>query len=175
MPAPDLSTVPAFYHDYIRQVQEEHVQDAVAGRFRILLQILPDLDEESWNFSYAPGKWTLKELIQHILDGERIFSYRALCISRGDQHPLPGFDENAYAENSAANERSGNAILEELRALDISTSCLFSSFSNRQLAAQGIANGAPVSVNAIGYILTGHALHHTRIVQERYLDRDYEG
>ena len=169
MPLPELSTVPEFYHNYLRQIEEEDLSKAIAGHLQPLFGMLQGITETQWNYTYAPGKWSLKELVQHIMDGERIFSYRALCIARGDQTSLPGFDENAYALNSMANARSGKAILEELRAVDVSTGCLFDSFSEAQLSASGIANGRPISVNAIGYILTGHAIHHTRIIRERYI------
>jgi hypothetical protein len=169
MPLPDLDTVPGFYHNYIRQITEEDLSLVIAQHLQPLSGLLQGISEEDWNYAYAPGKWTLKELVQHIIDGERIFSYRALCIARGEQQSLPGFDENAYAAQSLANARSGASLLEELHALDKSTRCLFGSFNEEQLAATGIANGKPISVNAIGYILAGHALHHTRIVRERYL------
>ena len=169
MPLPDLDKVPEFYHNYIRQITEEDLSLVIVNHLQPLSSLLQAVSEEDWNYAYAPGKWTLKELVQHIIDGERIFAYRALCIARGDQTSLPGFDENAYAAHSSANARSGASILEELHALDKSTQCLFGSFNDEQLAATGIANGKPISVNAIGYILAGHVLHHTRIIRERYL------
>jgi hypothetical protein len=173
MPAPDPATIPAFYHNYLRLVTQDSLQEAIDGRMQQLASLLRDLPEEDWNYAYAPGKWSLKDVVQHIIDAERIFSYRALCIARRDPHALPGFDEGSYAANSGACERSGASILEELHALDKSTGSLFASFSEQQLAAEGIANGAPVSVHSIGYILTGHALHHTGVIRERYLDPDY--
>ena len=173
MPAPDLATVPGFYHNYIRQVAEKSLPQVMEEHLQPLSASLQGLSEDDWAYAYAAGKWTLKELVQHMIDAERIFSFRALCIARGDQRPLPGFDENAYADNSMANMRTGASILEELNAVDISTRCLFASFNEKQLAATGIANGAPISVNAIGYIIAGHALHHTSIIRERYLDRSY--
>ena len=173
MPAPDLASVPAFYHNYIRQVAEKSLPQVMEEHLQPLSASLQGLSEDDWCYAYAAGKWTLKELVQHMIDAERIFSYRALCIARQDQRPLPGFDENAYADHSMANEREGASILEELNAADKSTRCLFASFNDMQLSATGIANGAPISVNAIGYIIAGHALHHGRIIRERYLDRSY--
>jgi hypothetical protein len=173
MPLPDLRGIPAFYHNYIRLVKEDSLQAAIDARMLQLFALLQDLSEEDWTYAYAPGKWILKDVVQHIIDAERVFSYRALCIARRDPNPLPGFDENGYAAASGASERSGAGILEELNALNKSTSCLFASFSEQQLASEGIANGAPISVHAIGYILTGHALHHTSVIRERYLNPDY--
>lgn len=171
MPAPELSAVPAFYHNYIRQIHTDNVQEAVDGHLSLLISLLKDVPEEGWNYAYAPGKWTLKELVQHLIDAERIFSHRALCIARRDTTPLPGFDEDRYAATSAANARSGTSILEELMAVGTSTACLFRSFGEAQLSATGMANGALISVHAIGYILAGHALHHKHIVEERYLNK----
>jgi hypothetical protein len=169
MSAPELSTVPPFYHNYIRKVSEEPLAGALALRFRDLTTLLQPLDESAWSHAYAPGKWSIKELVQHVIDTERIFSYRALCIARRDPNPLPGFDENAYAAASDAGSRSGSDILKELESLNAATSLQFKAFNESQLAARGISNGAPISVNAIGYILAGHALHHTAILRERYL------
>lgn len=173
MAAPDLNTVPPFYHNYIRQIDAGNAHDATAHHLKSLIAALADMSEQDWNYAYANGKWTLKELVQHIIDAERIFCYRALSIARGDANPLPGFDENAYAAASSANHRSGGSLLQELRAVGASTSCLFSSFNEAQLAASGLANGNPISVNAIAYIIAGHAAHHTRIILERYLDKAY--
>lgn len=175
MPPPDLSAVPAFYHDYIRLVGSASLDDAIHTHFESLTGLLGNLTEEAWNHAYAPGKWTIKEVVQHIIDAERIFTYRALCIARGEQTPLPGFDENRYAEASMAGSRTGADLLMELFAVGSATICLFRSFSERALAATGLANGAPISVQAIGYILCGHALHHTRIIEQRYITEAGKG
>jgi hypothetical protein len=171
MPAPDLSGIPPFYHSYLRPVADRDLQQLMDEHLQPLSDSLRGLTEDEWSYAYAPGKWTLKELVQHLIDAERIFSYRALCIAREDPRPLPGFDENAYADNCMANERNGAAILDELNAVVKSTRALFGSFNEKQLAASGVANGAPITVNAVGYIIAGHALHHSRIVRERYLDK----
>jgi len=169
MPAPDLSTVPAFYHNYILRIKEDNLQSAIDNHLRVLLSMLRNCTDGNWDYAYDVGKWTLKELVQHIIDAERFFCHRALCIARLDPNPLPGFDENAFVENSFARSRSGASLLKELETLNQSTISLFESFSERQLSSSGIANNAPISVNAIGYIICGHALHHANIIAERYL------
>jgi hypothetical protein len=174
MPAPDLSTIPHYYHNYIKQIEAPDAASATSNHLDKLIAQLQHLTEEDWNYAYAPGKWSLKVLVQHIMDAERIFSHRALSIARKDANPLPAFDENAYAESSSANARSGSALLEELQALSASTRCLFGSFSEEQLSESGVANSRPITVNAIAYILAGHAGHHTRIIEERYLDKSYK-
>lgn len=174
MPAPNLDTVPHYYHGYIRQITAANAHEATTGHLEPLIEQVASLVEDDWNFSYAEGKWTIKELVQHVIDAERIFSHRALSIARKDGHALPGFDEESYAAVSAANQRSSESLLRELKALSASTGCLFSSFDEGQLAATGNANGLPVSVNAIAYIIAGHALHHAQILRLRYLDKTYQ-
>jgi hypothetical protein len=174
MPAPHLDSVPHFYHGYVRQVMAEDAYEATSNHLGPLIEQVSGLAEEDWNFSYAPGKWTIKELVQHVMDAERIFAHRALCIARNDAHALPGFDEDAYAAASEANRRSGQSLLGEMKALAASTSCLFASFNEAQLESGGIANGLPISVNAIAYVIAGHALHHAQIVRMRYRDKTYQ-
>lgn len=174
MPAPDLSTVPQFYHGYIRRVAASDAQAATSSHLEPLIEALHMLEEPDWDYAYGPGKWTIKELTQHILDAERIFCHRALSIARRDPNALPGFDEESYGQTSGADQRTGKSILQELKAVGQSTRCLFESFSEEQLAATGIANERPISVNAIAYIIAGHAQHHTMIINERYLNKAYQ-
>lgn len=108
-------------------------------------------------------------MLQHIIDAERVFAYRALCIARGDTTPLPGFDENAYAAKSKGDNRSWNDLLEEFRTVRRSTELLFASFDKDQLNDSGVASGKPVYVEGIGYIISGHALHHVNVLKARYL------
>jgi uncharacterized damage-inducible protein DinB len=174
MPAPDLSTVPHFYHGYINHLNAADAYEATADHLQPLLVQVSALDESDWDFRYAPGKWSIKELVQHVIDSERIFCHRALSIAREDGHELPGFDEEAYAAVSRASERSSQALLQELTAVGTSTKHLFASFDDNQLQSSGIANGLPISVNAIAYIIAGHAKHHAQIVQLRYRNKSYQ-
>jgi hypothetical protein len=120
-------------------------------------------------YRYLDGKWTIKDIIQHIIDAERIFSYRALRISRNDKTPLAGFEENCYVDNTNANTRDIEDLLTELVAVRQSTVLLFKSFSEEQLGKIGMASDNPISVRAIGFIIIGHQKHHLRIIEERYL------
>jgi uncharacterized damage-inducible protein DinB len=124
---------------------------------------------DKFDYRYAEGKWTIKDVIQHIIDAERIFGYRALRISRNDQTPLPGFEENDYVENTDANSRSIQGLLTELSALRHSNLLMFKSFTEKQLTRMGIASNHSISVRALGFLIIGHQKHHQKVFQERYL------
>ena len=169
MPRPDLSTVPKFYHSYINQVKEEEVSNAIDANAQSVIEFLRSIPEEKWSYRYAEGKWSIKEMVQHIIDAERIFSYRALCFARGEKNSLPGFDENNYAAASKADNRSKDDLIHEFETVRSSISQLFASFDEAQLNAVGVANNNPISVNAIGFIIPGHVQHHMNVLKERYL------
>lgn len=170
MKRPDLARIPQFYHTYINLVPEDADLVGLLELNKTLMgDFLAAIPEEKWNFRYAEGKWSIKELVQHLIDTERIFSYRALCIARGETASLPGFDENNYAALSNAEARSKEKLLEELNAVQSATALLFQSFDEAQLERFGTANNNPVQVRAIGFITVGHMLHHKNILQERYM------
>lgn len=127
------------------------------------------LSEEQSYFAYAEGKWTLKELLLHLSDTERIFQYRILAIARGDQNKLPGFDEELYASRSFANERHPDSLLEEYQLLRKSSRILLETMHPSALETVGSANGNQVSAETIGKLIVGHNLHHLNIIEERYL------
>ncbi len=133
------------------------------------IRFVQNIPMDKFDFRYEDGKWTIKEIIQHIIDTERIFAYRALRISRNDQTPLPGFEENDYAANTDANNRGLQGLLSELALVRESTLALFKSFSEEQLKRTGIVSNNEISVRAIGFILIGHQKHHQKVFQERYL------
>jgi uncharacterized damage-inducible protein DinB len=133
------------------------------------IRFIQNIPMDKFDYRYAEGKWTIKDIIQHIIDAERIFSYRALRISRNDQTPLPGFEENDYVENTNANARSIQELLTEMATVRQSTLLLFKSFTEEQLQLMGIASNHPISVRAIGFLVIGHQKHHQRIFKERYL------
>jgi hypothetical protein len=166
----ELSAVPAFYHRYIQRVDQTSIPEALRHAHGELQQTLAGLSEAQWEYRYAAGKWSVKELVQHMIDTDRIFAYRALCIARGETASLPGFEENLYAENSEADRRTPAELLEELRTLHRSCLQLFASFSPTQLHRSGIANENPITCQAIGFIMAGHILHHLAVLQERYLN-----
>jgi uncharacterized damage-inducible protein DinB len=158
-----------YYDTYIR-----HIPDGADPLY--ILEKLPDamrqalgpLTDEQARFAYAPGKWTIKEVLVHILDTERIFAYRALRFARNDQTDLPGFEQDDYVPNSEANDRPLSDILAEYATVRAATLSLFRSFSATQLERTGTANGGPASVRALLFIIPGHELHHLSILRERY-------
>lgn len=168
MPRPELSRVPEFYHKYIAQVEGDDLNEILRKQGITLAAYLDNLPEEKRDYRYGPDKWTIREVLQHIMDAERVFAYRALCIARGEQQSLPGFDENMYADNASCGNRKWSDMMEEFRAIRRSSELLFASFSEKQLEATGTANKWPVYVLGIGFMTAGHAQHHLNILKERY-------
>ena len=169
MPKPSLSTIPEWYHKYVNQISESSATDALRANTKKAFDFLEAIPDEKWNYRYAEGKWSIKEMVQHLVDSERIFNYRAVCIARGEKASLPGFDENEYAATSKADARSKDDLLSEFECVRQSTQKLFASFDEGQLSATGIANNSSVTVNGIGFIIPGHVQHHLNILTERYL------
>lgn len=127
------------------------------------------LPEERLAFSYAPGKWTVKEVLAHVIDDERVYAYRALRFARGDRTELPGFEQDAYALHSGANARTLGSLLREFAAVRRSTIALFDSLDEEALRRSGVADGNRATVRALAYHIAGHELRHMNIVKERYL------
>jgi uncharacterized damage-inducible protein DinB len=168
MPKPQAGTYPAYFQKYIGLVETDSVAEAIDKYGLLLISFFEGVPEDKAEYRYAEGKWSVKEVLQHLMDTERIFGYRALSIARGDKTPLPGFDENNYARVSKADGRSLAGLIEELKAVRRSTDLLLKSFTEEQLQQTGITNGHPNTVNAIGFIVFGHLLHHKKILEERY-------
>jgi len=166
---PTADEYAAFYAGYVSQVPDGDVVEALIGGAEIMAALLHDVDEEAGNRAYAPGKWTLKEVLLHCADAERIFAYRALRIARGDTTLLPGWDENAYAPKSGATARTMGSLLDEMESVRDATVTLFQGFPEEAWARIGNANGQPISVRALAWICAGHLLHHLQVVQDRYL------
>lgn len=121
------------------------------------------------DYRYAEGKWTIKDIIQHLIDSERVFAYRAMRIARNDETALPGFDENSYVDNANANERHLKDLLMELSIVRQASIMMFKSFASEDLLKKGTASGFNVSVRALGFLISAHQNHHKRIFMERYL------
>lgn len=169
MPKPPPTAYPPYFKKYIDQVPEEQLITAFSNQLPVLKDLLNSITEEKSMYAYDIGKWTLKELLQHIIDTERIFNYRALCIARKETVALPGFDENNYAANSAANKRSWKNLVEEFLAVRSSTRFLYESFTDDALVLPGITNNNSTRVDSLGFITIGHFYHHKKIIEERYL------
>ena len=130
---------------------------------------MSNLPEEKEEYRYSEGKWTIKELMQHSIDTERIFNYRALRFARNDQTALQGFEQDTFNDVANANSRSFQEILYEFYLLRMSTIAMYQSFDEEALKRIGTASESPMSVRALGYLTAGHLQHHLRIFQERYL------
>ena len=158
-----------FYKSYIQALEDVELIEELEISLHDFIRFVQNIPMDKFDYRYAEGKWTIKEIIQHLIDSERVFSYRALRISRNDKTPLPGFDENEYVANSNGNMRNLQGLLTELAVVRQATLSLFNSFSQEQLARIGIANNSDISVRAIGFIIIGHQKHHQKIFSERYL------
>lgn len=169
MPRPDLTRVPDYYHNYINQVEEDSLMDAFQKQTRSFLRFLKEIPKDKRNYRYAEDKWTIKEVLQHIIDAERVFDYRALCFARKDATSLPSFDENSYVANSKADQRKWKDLVKEFESVRQATITLFDSFDDEQLEATGTASGKPNYVHGIGFIVAGHLNHHVNVIKEKYL------
>ena len=158
-----------FNATYINALDNVELLEELEISLHDFIRFVREIPMDKFDYRYAEGKWTIKEIIQHIIDSERVFSYRALRISRNDKTPLPSFDENNYVDNTNANKRGLQELLTELSAVRHATLLLFKSFSDEQLARMGIASENEISVRAIGFIIIGHQKHHQKVFEERYL------
>ncbi|HRZ30790.1 MAG TPA: DinB family protein [Flavobacterium sp.] len=158
-----------FYKPYIEALGEVVLMNELELSLSFFIDFLKTIPSEKHEFRYAEGKWTIKDIVQHLIDAERIFAYRALRIARKDKTPLPGFEENEYVETAFANKRVMNDLIEEFITVREATISLFKTFTEEQLLQMGTASEKPVSVRAIGFITLGHQKHHEKIIKERYL------
>lgn len=157
-----------YFQRYITQVPETAIELAFSNQTAVIESYLYSISEGKSLHAYAPQKWTIKEMLQHIIDTERIFCYRAVCFARGETIALPGYDENIYAANSAANNRSWKSLVIEFLIVRQGTLILFKSFTPYMLKKAGTSSGNILSVLDIGFILVGHFYHHKKILEERY-------
>ena len=166
---PEASEYNEYYEKYVSLIDGADLLGTLEGQIRETRDLFAGFPEERGSQAYAEGKWTIKEVISHLLDGERIFGYRLLRIARGDETPMEGFEQDGYIENSHANERTFNDLLcefAELRAANVRLMC---SMDETDWERAGIASGYPVSARALAFIMAGHVRHHLNIIQERYL------
>ena len=157
-----------FYWRYVEPIQSIPLFEAFEMAEKQLLGIINGISEDRGAHRYQPQKWTVKEVLGHIIDVERIMAYRALRFARNDKTPLHGFEENDYAPESNAGGRAISELKDELINLRKTTVDLFQGFTQKMMSRTGTCNNAELSVEALGYIIAGHALHHCRILVERY-------
>ncbi|MBK6777471.1 MAG: DinB family protein [Flavobacteriales bacterium] len=166
-PGPDEAA--SYYLNYIQRADGVSIHHALGHASALLHKTVEGVRADKAEYRYAEGKWTIKDILQHLIDSERVFAYRAMRFARQDGTELPGFDENEYVASSSTERRSVADLLEEHDIVRSSTEKLFESFSPDMLLRQGTANGQNVSVRALGWIIAGHAVHHAGVIRERYL------
>jgi hypothetical protein len=166
---PDVSEYAPFYAGYVSKVPDGDVLDLLARQADETAALLSGLSETQAAFRYAPGKWSVKQVVGHIADAERVFAYRALRIARADQTPLASFDENAWMPNANFDARTLADLLSELRAVRQSTLALYRSFTPEAVVRRGTASQKDISVRALVYITAGHERHHVGVLREKYL------
>lgn len=162
-------TYPSNFQRYIDEVKEDDLKTAFKNQMPAAEIFFQSIGEELSKRKYAEGKWTIKEVLQHVIDAERVFGYRALCFARKEEQPLPSFDENEYAVNSNANDRDWQELVAEFSSVRKSTEYLYNSFSTEAINAAGKASDYTIGVSALGFVIAGHLNHHIRIIQERYI------
>ncbi|MGB8193536.1 MAG: DinB family protein [Chitinophagaceae bacterium] len=158
-----------YYQTYIKLAPDENVVKALQRNSKNFRKLLRKIPGKKIDKAYAEGKWTIKEMLQHIIDAERVFAYRAITFARKDAASLPSFDENEWANNSFAAQRDWKEMIDEFKSLRAATERMYESFDDAQLRSTGTASNKEINVLALGYILSGHVEHHINILKERYL------
>lgn len=154
---------------YIDLVDDKPLNDLLITSLNEFVSFLGEIPSGKFNYAYEVGKWTINEVLLHMIDTERIFQYRALRFSREDKTDLPGFSENDFVPYSNANSRTLESLLVEYNAVRMSTIALYQTFSDAALQIVGNASGSTMSVRALGYLVVGHQQHHVNVIKERYL------
>ena len=165
----NLDTIPPFYKNYVKLLDEGNLILALRMSGYRTQELIHKMPADIADYRYDKGKWSVREVLCHMIDGERIFGYRALRFARNDKTNLPGFEENDYAPQANASARTLKKIADEMAHLRTSTLDLFEGFNEEMLKRKGLANNAEMSVAALGFIISGHETHHRRILTERYI------
>ena len=158
----------SFYVGYVPRIAAGHVVWTLETQIADTLALVHTFGDARAEHRYAPGKWSVKEVVGHLADTERIFTYRALRVARGDTTPLPGFDENAFVAHGGFARRTLGDVAAELEIVRRATIAFFAGLGDDALLRQGTANGAPVTPRAVAYVIAGHERHHAAILRERY-------
>ena len=166
---PEIKEYNPYYATYINLVSEGDIEQILSEQIKETVKLLKGLTAQQVHFRYAPDKWTIKEVIGHITDTERIMAYRLLSIARGEKVALPGYDDESYVLHADFNQLSVEELLENLEAVRHSTTLLLKSLNEDAWLRTGNANGSAITVRALAYIIAGHELHHRNIIRERYM------
>lgn len=165
---PEPTDYASFYAGYVSLVPEEDVLTAIQTQSSETQKVLASIDEARGSYRYAEGKWSIKEVFGHLSDAERVFGYRALCIARGDETSLPGFDEQAYMANANFDAWKIGDLAEMYALVRRSNIVLFRNLPDEAWNRRGVANDSPVTVRALAYMIVGHERHHLKVLRERY-------
>jgi hypothetical protein len=163
-----ITTDPGYFSRYINLVPDVDLAEALEASLEAVLALDVAALEEKGSYAYAPGKWTVKDLLQHIIDTERVFTYRALMFGRNDKQIIPGMDQDLFADNAETGHRTLKDLLDELISLRKATIALFYSFTPAALMRTGICWKWEMSVLGVGFIIAGHQIHHLNILREKY-------
>ena len=169
MNRPEKNEYNEYYERYISLVDAGEMPAAFEAQLSDMSELFKSISEEQSVFAYAEGKWTIKEAVGHLIDGERMFGYRALRISRGDKTPIEGFEQDGYVENAPFNDYKFSDLAEEFELVRKSSILFFRHLKETDWARMGTASGNPISVRALAFIMVGHVSHHAKILRERYL------
>ncbi len=169
MKRPERNEYDPYYETYVSLVESDDIVDALAAQPTKLQDLITALPEEKGEYAYEDGKWSIKEVLSHLIDGERMFAYRLFRISRGDKTPIEGFEQDDYNENAQANSRSFGEILEEFSLLRRANLMLIKNLNDEGWSRIGTANNVEITSRALIYIMAGHIEHHLGILKERYL------
>lgn len=165
---PENTEFAPYYEKYVALVPGDDAVGALEAQRLQMMQMLGARSERDGNYRYAPDKWSVKEIVGHLADSERVFAYRAMRIGRGDQTPLEGFEQDDFVKGGGFGDRRLADLAEEFAAVRAGTVALFRSLSDTAWMRRGVANGTTVTVRALAFISAGHELHHQRILEERY-------
>ncbi len=166
---PDASEYKPYYDQYVQRVPDGPIVPQLESQIGVTMALLRALSEAQAERRYAPGKWSVKEVIGHVIDAERVFAYRALRVGRNDPTPLASFDQDLFVANAHSDRRTLADLLDEFASVRQATVTLFRSLDAEALLRRGTASDATITPRALGFIIAGHELHHIAIVQERYL------
>ena len=163
--------IPEAYKGYVAAAGSDDLSTALKKSAKQFRKLCKNLPKKKIDYAYAEGKWTVRELVQHVIDAERVFVSRALWFARRDTTPLPGFDENTWTVTSNASAREWEELIEEFKVLRASTKFFFDSLNDQQLLSNGTANNNQMNVAGLGFVCAGHVCHHINIIKERYLPK----
>jgi uncharacterized damage-inducible protein DinB len=168
LPRPGTDESPPSFHGYVDKVPGTQIGEYLATQLQEVERLLAPLDDAAARFRYAPGKWSVKEVLGHLCDAERIFSYRLLRLGRADTTPLPGFDEDAYVPPAEFDARPISELVREFKAVRASTIALVEGLPSEAWQRRGQASGKLISTRALAYVMVGHVTHHLGVLRERY-------